>query len=68
MTDEVTRLHNLLRRALEELGDEPAELVLAIKEELNDGGAAAVRQANADAKRRRDEAPGKPHPDRSDHF
>ena len=68
MADEVTRLRSLLRRALEELGNEPADLVLAIKDELNDRGAAALRQANADAKRRRDEAPGKPHPDRSEHF
>lgn len=63
--DEVTRLRALLRRALEELGSKPADLVMAIKDELDDEGAAANQQANAEAKRRRDEAPGKDHPDQS---
>lgn len=63
MTDEVTRLRGLLRRALEELGDKPADLVAAIKTELDDEGAAALQQVNAEAKRRREQLPGKPHPD-----
>ena len=65
MPAEVTRLRMLLRRALEELGSKPADLVTAIKDELDDEGAAALQQANAEAKRRRDEAPGKPHTDPS---
>jgi hypothetical protein len=58
--DDVTRLRALLRRALEELGNKPADLVAAIRTELDDEGAAARQEANAEAKRRRDALPGKP--------
>lgn len=68
MMDEVTRLRTLLRRALEELGSKPTDLVLAIRTELDNEGVDAKQQANTEAKRRREQAPGKPHPNQSDHY